>query len=68
VADIQIKTSGSNTENINNIEPGKSSKKRSFTHSKIEFTIAIKDAPEPIEYQIYTAYFNDYTVTINRFT
>ncbi len=41
-ADIQIKTSGGNTENINNIEPGTSSEKRSFARGDIEFTISIK--------------------------
>jgi hypothetical protein len=31
-ADIQIKTSDGNTENINNVEPGTSSKRRTFTY------------------------------------
>ena len=64
-ADIQIKTSGGNTENINNIEPGSSSEKRSFAPGTIEFTISIQGVDAPIEYAISTSYCNDYTVTIN---
>ena len=64
-ADIQIKTSGGNTENINNIEPGSSSEKRSFAPGTIEFTISIQGVDAPIEYAIRTSYCNDYTVTIN---
>lgn len=64
-ADIQIKTSNGNTENINNIEPGSSSEKRSFAPGAIEFTISIQGVQDPIEYQISTIYCNDYTVTIN---
>ncbi|MEN8191737.1 MAG: hypothetical protein ABFS12_02900 [Bacteroidota bacterium] len=65
VADIQIKTSGGNTENINNIEPGTSSERRSFAPGTIEFTIDIKGVTEQIEYSFTVVYCNDYTVTIN---
>ncbi len=64
-ADIQIKTSNGNTENINNIEPGTSSEKRSFAPGKIEFTISIQGVQDPIEYSITTLFCNDYTVAIN---
>ena len=64
-ADIQIKTSNGNTENINNIEPGTSSEKRSFAPGKIEFTISIQGVQDPIEYELSTSYCHDYTVTIN---
>jgi hypothetical protein len=63
-ADIQIKTSGGNTENINNIEPGSSSILRSFAPGDIEFTIAIQGVDEPIEYHLKVFYCMDYTVTI----
>ena len=43
-ADVQIKTSGGNTENINNIEPGTTSSKRSFDQGDIEFTVTVQAA------------------------
>jgi hypothetical protein len=64
-ADIQVKTSGGNTENINNIEPGTFSEKRSFAPGEIEFTIAIQGVDDPIVYNLRVFYCNDYTVTIN---
>jgi hypothetical protein len=41
-ASVQIKTSGGNTENINNIEPGQSSAWRSYAPGQTEFTVAIQ--------------------------
>ena len=64
-ADIQIKTSGGNTENINNILPGESSEKRSFAPGEIEFTVAIQGLQDPVEYILPTSYCTEYTVTIN---
>lgn len=64
-ADIQIKTSGGNTENINNIEPGTSSPPRSFAPGEIDFTISIQGVADPIEYTLKVFYCVDYTVTIN---
>ena len=64
-ADIQIKTSGGNTENINNILPGESSEKRSFATGRIEFTIAIQGVQDPVEYNLSTSYCTEYTVSIN---
>lgn len=64
-ADIQIKTSGGNTENINNIQPGASSEKRTFAPGEIEFTVTIQGAQEPVEYLLLADYCNAYTVTIN---
>ena len=64
-ADIQIKTSEGNTENINNIQPGTSSERRSFAPGEIKFTIAIQGVKDPVEYNLYTSYCYDYTVTIN---
>ena len=63
-ADIQIKTSGGNTENINNIEPGTSSEKRSFARGDIEFTISIQGVAENIVYVLPTDYCTAYAVTI----
>ena len=64
-ADIQIKTSGGNTENINNIEPGTSSERRTFARGDIEFTISIQGVQDDIVYVLHTDFCNDYTVTIN---
>jgi hypothetical protein len=64
-ADIQIKTSGGNTENINNVETGTSSERRSFSPGQIEFTIAIQGVAEPLVYNLTVEYCRDYTVTIN---
>ena len=64
-ADIQIKTSGGNTENINNIEPGTSSERRTFDPGDIEFTISIQGVNDDIVYVLKANDCNDYTVTIN---
>ena len=64
-ADIQIKTSGGNTENMNNIEPGTRSERRTFDRGDIEFTISIQGVPDDIVYILQANTCNDYTVTIN---
>ena len=64
-ADIQIKTSGGNTENINNVEPGTTSVRKEFAPGEIEFTINIKDVPDPLVYKLTVIHCYDYTVTIN---
>ncbi len=64
-ADVQIKTSGGNTENINNIIVGTSSEKRSFAPGSIELTITIQGVPEPIEYQVSILNCNNYLLTID---
>lgn len=64
-ADIQIKTSGGNTENINNIEVGTFSEVRSFDPGEIEFTISIQGVGEPIEYFLTVDYCMEYIVKIN---
>lgn len=64
-ADIQIKTSGGNTENINNVMPGTSSEKRYFKPGSIEFTINIQGVQDPVVYVLQAASCQDYIVTIN---
>lgn len=64
-ADVQIKTSGGNTENINNIEVGRSSERRAFAPGMIEFTISIQGVNDPIEYQTTILNCNHYILTIN---
>lgn len=63
-ADIQIKTSGGNTENINNIQPGTSSERRNFKPGNIEFTINIQGVNDPVVYVLHASTCYDYTVTI----
>ena len=64
-ADIQIKTSGGNTENINNVMPGTTSARRNFRPGSIEFTVSIQGVQEPVVYELQANSCNDYTVTIN---
>lgn len=47
-ASVQIKTSGGNTENINNIEVGQVSDWRSYAAGNVEFTVAIQGVSDPI--------------------
>ena len=63
-ADVQIKTSGGNTENVNNIEVGTTSEKRSFSPGDIEFTFSIQGVANSIEYFLHIDYCTDYVVTI----
>ena len=64
-ADIQVKTSGGNTENINNIQPGTSSASRTFAPGDIMFTIAIQGVADPVVYTLHSASCYDYVVTVN---
>jgi hypothetical protein len=63
-ADIQIKTSGGNTENVNNIQPGTSSARRNFNPGNIEFTINIQGVNDPVVYVLQASTCYDYTVTV----
>ncbi len=45
-ASVQIKTSGGNTENINNIETGQSSDWSSFASGNTEFTVSVQGMPD----------------------
>ena len=64
-ADIQIKTSGGNTENINNVQPGTSSERRTFRPGNIEFTISIQGVNDDIVYMLSASDCSDYIVKIN---
>jgi hypothetical protein len=64
-ADIQIKTSGGNTENINNIEPGDLSERRTFAPGEIEFTVSIQGVADPVVYVLFSSSCYDYDVKIN---
>ena len=63
-ASVQIKTSGGNTENINNIQPGQSSEWRSFAEGTIEFTVAIQgQADQVLNVAMATCW--EYAITID---
>lgn len=64
-ADIQVKTSNGNTENINNVMPGTVSERRTFKAGSIEFTINIQGVNAPVVYLLQAGTCYDYTVTIN---
>jgi hypothetical protein len=64
-ADIQVKTSDGNTENINNVMPGTTSERRTFKAGNIEFTINIQGVNDPVVYNLQAGTCYDYTVTIN---
>jgi hypothetical protein len=64
-ADIQVKTSGGNTENINNIYPDASSERRTFAPGIITFTIAIQGVDQSVVYELQTDNCNDYDVVIS---
>ena len=64
-ADIQVKTSGGNTININNIQPGTSSSSETFAPGDIEFTIAIQGVADPVLYTLHSTSCYDYVVTVN---
>jgi hypothetical protein len=64
-ADIQVKTSNGNTENINNVMPGTTSERRTFIAGDIEFTINIQGVNDPVVYILQAGNCYDYTVTIN---
>jgi len=64
-ADIQIKTSGGNTENINNVLVGNQSERRSFAEGDVELTINIQGVNDPVVYNLRITTCRDYVVTIN---
>jgi hypothetical protein len=64
-ANIQIKTSNGNTENINNVDPGWRSAARPFASGSIEFTIAIQGVVDPIVYTLPVGDCTDYVLLIN---
>ncbi|QXP73787.1 hypothetical protein H0I31_11765 [Tenacibaculum sp. AHE15PA] len=61
---VQIKTSGGNTENINNIEPGMSSNSVSYAAGVIEYTIVLKDKTEVVE-TVTMAFCRTYKISID---
>ena len=64
-ADIQVKTSGGNTENLNNIGTGELSERQTFEPGETEFTISIQGVDTDILYMLYSSTCYDYNVTIH---
>lgn len=62
---VQIKTSGGNTENINNIEPGKASEYRSYAPGEITYTIVLKSNEEVLEV-VEMDFCSDYEIIIDQ--
>ncbi|MCB0280751.1 MAG: hypothetical protein KDD94_14675, partial [Calditrichaeota bacterium] len=63
-ADIQVKTSGGNTININNVLVGESSDQKTFAAGNVEFTITIQGANDPLVYNLTVENCKDYLLTI----
>ncbi len=64
VISVQIKTSGGNTENINNIQPSTISEYRSFAAGSTTFTISIGN--EVVETIIQMDNCFEYDITIDK--
>ena len=62
---VQIKTSGGNTENINNIEPGKASEYRSYSPGIITYTIVLKNNAI-IQKAVGMTFCSDYEIIIDQ--
>ncbi len=64
---VQIKTSGGNTENINNIPKGTSSEYRSFAMGFTVFTISVGNDTYVSALQMNTCYDYDIVIDANNF-
>lgn len=64
-ASVQIKTSGGNTENINNIETSQTSEWRSYAAGQTEFTVAIQGVSPETEITVNMLECWEYDIQIN---
>ena len=62
-ASVQIKTSGGNTVNINNVDPGTSSTYSSYASGQVTFTITVKIVDYVKTFDIGKCY--DYDIAID---
>ncbi len=60
---VQVKTTGGNTENINNIEPGKASEFKSYAPGEVTYTIVLKSNDEVTE-TVEMGFCADYEIII----
>ena len=63
-ASVQVKTSGGNTININNVDPGTSSEYASYAPGQVTFTITVNNANYVKTTDINTCY--QYDIAIDR--
>jgi hypothetical protein len=63
VASVQIKTSGGNTENINNVNPGVTSEYRSYAPGIVTYTVSVEQ--NTFVYQAEMADCFEYDIVIN---
>ena len=62
-ASVQIKTSGGNTENINNVDPGTSSEYTSYAPGDVQFTITVSSEDYVKTFNMLDCY--DYDIAID---
>ena len=62
-ADVQVKTSGGNTVNINNVQPGTSSPYSSYAPGQVTFTISVDGTEYEKKVDVTTCY--DYDIAID---
>ncbi|WP_348744304.1 hypothetical protein [Tenacibaculum sp. 190524A05c] len=62
---VQVKTTGGNTENINNIEPGKASEFRSYSPGQVTYTIVLKNNEEIVE-EVEMGFCADYEIIVDQ--
>lgn len=64
-ASVLIKTTSGNTENLNNIEPGKSSEFKSYNSGSITFTVTLKNSAT-ISKTVEMGFCSEYEIIINK--
>ncbi len=64
-ASVQIKTSGGNTVNINNVDPGTSSNYSSYAIGQVTFTIKIKNIDYVKTVDLNKCYYYDIAIDAN---
>lgn len=64
-ASVQIKTSGGNTTNINNVDPGASSSYASYAAGTVTFTITVSDSDYVETVQMEDCYNYDIAIDAN---
>ncbi|WP_075342896.1 hypothetical protein [Tenacibaculum agarivorans] len=60
---VQVKTTGGNTENINNIESGQSSPTTSYSPGEITYTVVLKSGTELVK-TVNVNFCEDYVIIV----
>ena len=66
-ASVQIKTSGGNTVNINNVDPGTSSAYSSYAPGLVTFTITVSNVNYAITVDMATCFEYDIAIDANNY-